>query len=99
MPSSSSSRKFTDWSGREGYPTAGRMPWYFSTSKSGMDKDSSGHSPKPPCGHIRASFCGGFGEAVVQGLYKEMFVRVVLVSLFGLFTDGRGEKPYDVGRA
>ena len=31
-------------------------------------------------------FCGGFGEAVVQGLYKEMFVRVVLVSLFGLFS-------------
>ena len=44
-------------------------------------------------------FCGGFGKAVVQSLYKEMFVRVAFISLFGLFTDGGGEKSYDVGRA
>ena len=97
MPSSSSSRKFTDWSGREGYPTAGRMLGTSRPANPEWTRIRRGHSPKPPCGHIRASFLWRLRRGGRQGLYKEMFVRVVLVSLFGLFTDGRGEKAYDVG--
>ena len=44
-------------------------------------------------------FCGGFGKAVVQSLFKEMCLRGACISLFGLFPDGGGEKSYDVGRA
>ena len=41
-------------------------------------------------------FCRSFGKPVCQGLYEEMFVRVVFVVVFTLRTDGRCEKAYRV---
>lgn len=99
MPSSSSSRKFTDWSGREGIPQRGGCLGISRPADPEWTRIRRGIPPSLLADIFVHLFCGGFGKAVVQSLYKEMFVRVAFISLFGLFTDGGGEKSYDVGRA